>query len=115
MYTLAADRAQSEASSTYNPVHPAVLSLIRMAVTAASRAGIPVSVCGEMAGSARYAPLLLGMGVRSFSMNATAVPRVKQAVRTTSIATCEALAAAVMAETEPDAVQDLLTEFEARL
>ena len=115
MYTLAADRAQSEASSTYNPVHPAVLSLIRMTVTAAARAGIPVSVCGEMAGSARYTPLLLGMGVRSFSMNATAVPRVKQAVRTTTIATCEALAAAVMAQTEPDAVQDLLTEFEARL
>ena len=114
MYTLAADRAQSEASSTYNPVHPAVLRLIRMTVNEAARAGIPVSVCGEMAASSRYIPLLLGMGVRSFSMNATSVPRVKQAVRTATIATCEALAAAVMAESEPEAVLDLLAEFDSK-
>ncbi len=65
MYTLAADRAQSEAAGLYNPVHPAVLRLIRMTLAEAARAGIPVSVCGEMAANPRYTPLLLGMGVRS--------------------------------------------------
>ena len=108
MYTLAADRAQSEASSTYNPVHPAVLRLLRTTVVEAKRADIPVSVCGEMAANPHYTPLLLGMGVRSLSMNATAVPRVKQAVRRATIATCEELAARVMAEDEPDAVTRLL-------
>ena len=110
MYTLATDRAQSEASATYTPVHPAVLRLIRMTVAEAARAGIPVSVCGEMAANPRYTPLLLGMGVRSLSMNATAVPRVKQAVRTATMAACEALAARVMAESEPDAVARVLAD-----
>ena len=106
MYTLAADRAQSEASSTYNPIHPAVLRLIAMAVAGAAQTGIPISVCGEMAANPRYTPLLLGMGVRSFSMNATGVPRVKQAVRTATLTDCEALAASIMAESEPEAVLD---------
>lgn len=110
MYTLAADRAQSEAGSPYRPMHPAVLRLIRMTLAEGARAGIPVSVCGEMAANPRYTPLLLGMGVRSFSTNATAVPRVKQAVRTATLAACEALAEAVMAESEPEAVARLLGE-----
>ncbi len=67
-----------------------------------------------MAANPRYTPLLLGMGVRSLSMNATAVPRVKQAVRTATIATCTALAEAVMAQREPDGVKRVLQEFDAR-
>ena len=110
MYTLAADRAESAASGLYDPVHPAVLRLIRMTLAEAARAAIPVSICGEMAANPRFTALLLGMGVRSFSMNATAVPRVKQAVRSATIVACEALAAAVMAESEPEAVARLLSE-----
>ena len=110
MYTLAADRAQSEAGSPYRPMHPAVLRLIRMTLAEGTRAGIPVSICGEMAANPRYTPLLLGMGVRSFSTNATAVPRVKQAVRTVTMAHCQALADAVMAESEPEGVARLLGE-----
>ena len=114
MYTLAADRAQSAASETYTPVHPAVLRLIAMTVADGARAGIPVSVCGEMAANPRYTPLLVGMGVRSLSMNATAVPRVKQAVRTAAVAACEALAESVMRQSEPEGVLRLLGEFDAR-
>ena len=110
MYTLAADRAQSDAGSPYRPMHPAVLRLIRMTLAEGARAGIPVSVCGEMAANPRYTPLLLGMGIRSFSTNATAVPRVKQAVRSATLAACEALADAVMAESEPEGVARLLGE-----
>ncbi len=114
MYTLAADRGLSDVSTTYNPVHPAVLRLIRMTVAEAARAGIPVSVCGEMAANPRYTPLLLGLGVRSFSTNATAVPRVKQAIRTANLAACEALAASVMAECEPEGVTRTIEAFHAR-
>ena len=111
MYALAADRGETEAMEIYNPLHPAVLRLIRMTVAEAERAGIPVSVCGEMAARPRYTPLLLGMGLRSLSVNATAVPRVKQAIRTAELHACEALAAAVMALSEPDAVAETLSRF----
>jgi phosphotransferase system enzyme I (PtsI) len=114
MYTLASDRAESTAGDIYNPVHPAVLRLVRMTVVEAARAGIPVSVCGEMAARARNIPLLLGMGLRSFSVNATAVPRVKQAVRSANIAECENFAARVMAQTDLPGVTALIAEFDAR-
>ena len=114
MYTLAADRAESDATHLYNPVHPAVLRLVRMTVAAARQAGIPVSVCGEMAARARNIPLLLGLGLRSLSVNATAVPRVKQAVRTADIAECEVFAASVMALAEPEAVEALIAQDTVR-
>ena len=114
MYTLAADRAESDAQQIYDPLHPAVLRLIGMTVAEAQRAGIPVSICGEMAAQARNMPLLLGMGLRSFSVNATAVPRVKQAVRTSQVAACEALAAAVMQATSAESVAGLVRAFGER-
>ncbi len=114
MYTLAADRAETDATEIYNPIHPAVLRLVRMTVVAAAQAGIPVSVCGEMAAHARNIPLLLGLGLRSLSVNATAVPRVKQAVRTADIADCEVFAACVMAQPDPAAVSALIAQFGTR-
>ena len=114
MYTLAADRADTEAVELYDPTHPAVLRLIAMIVAAGARQGAPVSLCGEMAANARLAPLLLGLGIRSFSMNATAVPRVKQAVRTARLAECAAFAAEVMRETEPEGVAACIQAFHAR-
>jgi phosphotransferase system enzyme I (PtsI) len=114
MYTLAADRAEAEASATYDPLHPAVLRLIQMTLTQGQAAGIDVSLCGEMAANARAAPLLLGLGLRSLSMNAAAVPRVKQAVRSAWLGECQALAATVMQQTAPDAVAGLIQEFGQR-
>ena len=111
MYTLAADRGEVDTTELYTPLHPAVLRLIRMTVTEAARAGIPVSLCGEMAATPRNIPLLLGLGLRSLSVNATAVPRVKQAIRSAAVAECEAFAASVMAQTEPAAVAELVARF----
>ena len=88
MYTLAVDRAATDVASLYDPLHPAVLRLIQFATEAALRMRMPVSVCGEMAANPKLTPLLLGLGIRSFSMNASAVPRVKQAVRGVSIDAC---------------------------
>jgi len=108
MYTLAVDRADSEVAPLYDPVHPAVLRLIQFATEAALRMRMPVSVCGEMAANPRLTPLLLGLGLRSFSVNAAALPRVKQAVRGLNIDDCARLARKVMEQSDPTAIQSLL-------
>lgn len=86
MYTLAVDRGDENVASLYDPLHPAVLRLIRMTIEAAEKAGIPVGLCGEMAGDARYTPLLLGLGLRDLSMPAVGLPRVKRRVRAIDMA-----------------------------
>ena len=108
MYTLAVDRAESEVSHLYDPLHPAVLRLVQFATEAALRMRMPVSVCGEMAANPRLAPLLLGLGLRSFSMNASAVPRVKQAVRAAKIDDCARFARRVMEQSDPARIQELV-------
>lgn len=76
-YTLAVDRGNERISGLYQNDHPAVWRLMQMSILAAESNGIPVTVCGEMAGRPEYAALLLGMGVREFSMNPASVPFVK--------------------------------------
>jgi phosphoenolpyruvate-protein phosphotransferase len=111
MYTLAVDRAATEVAALYDPLHPAVLRLIQFATEAALRLRMPVSVCGEMAANPRLTPLLLGLGIRSFSMNASAVPRVKQAVRAVSIDDCARFARRVMEQSDPVKIQELVRGF----
>ncbi len=79
-YTLAIDRTDEAVAHLYNPLHPAVLRLIAQTIVTGTKTGVPVSVCGEMAGDARYTRLLLGMGLRSFSMHPTQILEVKQEV-----------------------------------
>ena len=111
MYTLAVDRAATEVANLYNPLHPAVLRLIQFATEAALRMRMPVSVCGEMAANPAWTPLLLGLGLRSFSMNASAVPRVKQAVRAVSIDACARFAGRVMRQSDAERIHELVREF----
>ena len=111
MYTLAVDRAESEVAALYDPLHPAVLRLIQLTAEAATRHDIPVSVCGELAANPAMTPLLLGLGVRSFSTNAAAVPRVKQAVRATTIDDCQRLTWQVMKQSDPGRTRELLAGF----
>jgi phosphotransferase system enzyme I (PtsI) len=114
MYTLAASRGGGDVTALYDPLHPAVLRLVQFAVEAALRARIGVSICGEMAANPEVTPLLLGLGLRSFSMNASAVPVVKQVVRGVSIDRCVALAAQVMAQCDRDAIHALIAAPPAR-
>ena len=79
-YTLAIDRVDEEVNYLYNPAHPAVLKLIDMVIQAGARAGIPVSMCGEMASDARYTRLLLGMGLKAFSVQANALLEIKHII-----------------------------------
>ena len=94
-------------------LHPAVLRLVQFATEAALRLRMPVSVCGEMAGNARLVPLLLGLGIRSLSMNASAIPRVKQAVRSLDIADCARFARRVMEQSDPVRIHELVMGFAA--
>jgi phosphotransferase system enzyme I (PtsI) len=79
-YTLAIDRADDTVAHLYDPWHPAVLRLVADTIAQASRAGRPVSVCGEMAGDASFTELLLAMGLRSFSMHPAQIAAIKQKV-----------------------------------
>jgi phosphotransferase system enzyme I (PtsI) len=80
-YTLAVDRTDDRVSEFYEPLHPAVLRLIRVVRRAATRARIPVSLCGEMASDPALLGLLIGLGLTEFSMTPAAIPMARQAVR----------------------------------
>jgi phosphoenolpyruvate-protein phosphotransferase (PTS system enzyme I) len=84
-YTLAVDRVNEHVAYLYEPLHPALLRLIRMVVQSARAAGIPIAVCGEMAGDPAVAPVLLGLGIDELSMNAVSVPEVKSVVRHSTV------------------------------
>ena len=84
-YTIAIDRVDDEVSYLYDPLHPAVLRLVATTIAAGRKAGIPVAMCGEMAGDARYTKLLLGMGLREFSVHPNALLEVKQIIGETRI------------------------------
>ena len=79
-YTLAIDRADEEVAHLYDPLHPAVLMLIAHTLVSGEKAGVPVSVCGELAGDPAFTRLLLGMGLRIFSMHPTQILEVKRQV-----------------------------------
>jgi phosphotransferase system enzyme I (PtsI) len=81
-YTLAIDRIDDEVSYLYDPLHPAVLQLIHTTIRAGKKAGIPVSMCGEMAGDPRLTRLLLGLGLREFSMHHSALFEIKHRINT---------------------------------
>ncbi|HGX93554.1 MAG TPA: phosphoenolpyruvate--protein phosphotransferase [Candidatus Tenderia sp.] len=80
-YTLAADRLDNMLDHFYRQIHPAVLRLIDMTINAGQRAGIPVAMCGEMAAEPRYTRLLLGLGLREFSMQPAVVPEIKRVIQ----------------------------------
>jgi phosphotransferase system enzyme I (PtsI) len=84
-YTLAVDRGNRSVAYLYEPLHTAVLRLIKTTIKAAEDAGISVSVCGEVAADPLYALLLVGLGVYELSMSAVNVPAVKQVIRSVSL------------------------------
>jgi len=100
-YTLAIDRADESVAHLYDPLHPAVLRLLADTIAECSAQGKGVSVCGEMAGDPTLTRLLLGLGLRSFSMHPTQILAVKQEVIRADASRLEAWAQEVLASDEP--------------
>lgn len=105
-YTLAIDRADESVAYLYDPLHPAVLRLIASVIAAGARHGKEVSVCGEMAADAALTPLLLGLGLRYFSMQPTRIPLVKQQILHSDVVSLKAWAARVIAAPQPRLLLD---------
>jgi phosphotransferase system enzyme I (PtsI) len=107
-YTLAIDRTDDTVSYLYDPLHPAVLRLISLTIEAAKRARIPVAMCGEMAGDARYTRLLLGMGLREFSMHPATLLMVKRNVLSSDVAKLTRYARRVLNSRDTQAVHEMV-------
>ena len=110
-YTLAIDRGDEQVAGLYDPLHPAVLRLIQFTSSAAERARIPISVCGEMAGEPQFTALLVGLGIRELSMSPTGFLRVKRRVRSIDTLAARRQAAIIMEESDPKRIAALLDDF----
>ncbi len=113
-YTLAVDRENERVAASYDAFHPAVLMQIERAATVAKEAGIPCSVCGELAGNPAAVPLLVGLGIREFSMAPVWVSLVREVVRATDSGRAEVLARQAVLSSRADEVRALVSrELEA--
>jgi len=133
-YTLAIDRTDEEVAHLYDPLHPAVLHLLSLIIVTSNKLGVPISVCGEMAGELAYTRLLLGFGLRKFSMISAQVPMaytrlllgfglrkfsmisaqvpsIKQRVLTTSLPEVAALTQKILRADEPMKIRELLDKL----
>lgn len=110
-YTIAIDRIDDEVNYLYDPLHPAVLKLIHNTIRAGYKAGIPVAMCGEMAGDGSYTRLLLGMGLKEFSVHPNALLEVKQIINQSHIGKVRKLTARIMRTAKPSNRAALLDEM----
>jgi phosphoenolpyruvate-protein phosphotransferase (PTS system enzyme I) len=112
-YTLAIDRVDYEVAHLYNPLHPAVLQLIAMTIAAGHKAGIDVAVCGEMAGDVKLTRLLLGMGLREFSMHPAQLLAVKQEILNSDLGLITPQTRKILRAVEPNAIADAVQALQA--
>jgi phosphotransferase system enzyme I (PtsI) len=112
-YTLAIDRADDRVAHLYDPLHPAVLNLLAGVIRAARENEKPLAVCGEMAGDVELTRLLLGFGLRNFSMHPAHLLAVKQRVLMTSLPDISSLVARILKTDEPERLQGLMEKLNA--
>ncbi len=110
-YTLAIDRADHEVAHLYNPLHPAVLYLLASTISIAAKAAIPVSVCGEMAGDTKMTRLLLGMGLREFSMHPTQLLAVKQQILNSDLNEITPAVKKILRSFDPAAIAEAVNQL----
>ncbi len=110
-YTLAIDRSDEQVSSLYDPLHPAVLMLIAHTLASAEKVNIPVSLCGEMAGDPKLTRLLLGMGLRNFSMHPSQILEVKSRVLKADVADLAPTVRRMLRLDEPGKLQEALEKL----
>jgi len=107
-YTIAVDRMNEHISYLYEPLHPAVLRLVKNVIDASHRAGKWTGMCGEMAGDVTATPILLGLGLDEFSMSAVSIPRVKKVIRSLTQAEAQELARQALAAESAEEIRQLL-------
>jgi len=112
-YTLAIDRVDYEVAHLYNPLHPAVLQLISMTIAAGHKAGIDVAVCGEMAGDVKLTRLLLGMGLKEFSMHPAQLLSVKQEILNSDMSLIVPQTRKILRSMEPNVIADAVLALQA--
>lgn len=112
-YTLAIDRVDHEVAHLYDPLHPAVLFLLSSVISQGRKAGIPVSVCGEMAGDLKWTRLLLGMGLLEFSMHPSQILSVKNEILNSDLRLLEPQVKKVLRATEPAAISAAMAQLQA--
>lgn len=112
-YTLAIDRADGMVNYLYDPLHPAVLRLVKMSIDAANKAAKPISMCGEMASDSRYVRLLLGLGLRSFSVHPSALLEIKQIINNSDITGLARLTNKILKTSSPLEILELLETINA--
>jgi phosphotransferase system enzyme I (PtsI) len=110
-YTLAIDRTDDSVAHLYDPLHPAVLTLVAGTIQTATRGGVPVAVCGEMAGDLQLTRLLLGLGLRNFSMHPSQLLAIKERILRTNLAEVQTLAQRVLRASDPAKTRDLLAKL----
>jgi phosphotransferase system enzyme I (PtsI) len=113
-YSLAIDRVNEHVSYLYEPLHPAILRLVRSVTTAAGAHKIPVAMCGEMAGEPLLALVLVGLGLDELSMNAMTIPMVKSVLRASTMTEARALADEALELATAGAIERLVKEHMAR-
>jgi phosphotransferase system enzyme I (PtsI) len=115
-YTLAIDRIDDSVNYLYDPLHPAILRLIRMTIEAGRAHAIPVSMCGEMAGEARFTRLLLGLGLRELSMQPGSLLEVKEVIRRCNVGSLKRAVSALFQQFDdiaPEQILELINSVES--
>jgi phosphotransferase system enzyme I (PtsI) len=112
-YLLAIDRVDYEVAHLYNPLHPAVLQLIASTIATGHKAGLDVAVCGEMAGDVKLTRLLLGMGLREFSMHPAQLLAVKQEILNTDLGVITTRTRRILRAMEPGEIASAVEELQA--
>ncbi len=110
-YTLAIDRTDDAVAHLYDPLHPAVLTLVANTIQTATRGGMPIAVCGEMAGDLQLTRLLLGLGLRNFSMHPSQLLPIKERILCTNLGEVQAAAQRVLRNTDPAKTRELLAQL----
>ena len=109
-YSLAIDRSNENVSYLYEPLHPALLRLIKFVIEAGKKAGIPVSMCGEMASDPLYAIILIGLGLEIFSMNPSNIPVVKNVIRSVRYKDCRRIAEVALQKKTAQEIEEFIIE-----
>jgi len=112
-YTLAVDRSDEAVSHLYDPLHPAIIKLLALAIGGANKAKVPIAVCGEMAGEVAMTRLLLGLGLRDYSMHPAHVPTVKQRVLSSDVAAIKPLVERIKRTDSPEKMAALIDKLNA--